>query len=58
MCKVWALMLQRHDISLRQGNITTDRDGESGTNRRNILKIEQTAPGNRLEGIIKGQKGL
>lgn len=58
MCEVWALMLRRHDTSLRQGNMTIDGDGKSGTNRRNILKIELTVPGDRLEGVIKGQEGF
>lgn len=49
----WTLMLWRHDTSLRWGNRTTDRDGDSGTDRRNILKIELTIAGDRLDGVVK-----
>ena len=51
-----ALMPEKHDKSLRQGNVKIHGHEESGTKqkkRRTILKLGWTALGNRLEGIIK-----
>ena len=58
MLMSWWISPHTHGKSLRQDSMKIDSDGESGTNRTNVLKVELTALGDRLDGIIKGHEGF